>query len=109
MRPQVKERDLSPQFSVERFIGILFIDIPIGIGTFGLENLLSIGLFWDPFCLFLDICLHHQQLCTACAQRLQLQFAHHGSPFPRLHGFISLVPLMLNLVARLSFKMQAGP
>ena len=52
MRPQVKERDLSPQFSVERFIGILFIDIPIGIGTFGLEKKLSIGLFWDPFCFF---------------------------------------------------------
>ena len=52
MRPQVKERDLSPQFSVERFIGILFIDFPIGIGTFGLEKYLSIGLFWDPFCCF---------------------------------------------------------
>jgi hypothetical protein len=36
MRPQVKERDLSPQFSEERFFGILFIDLPIGIGSFGL-------------------------------------------------------------------------
>ena len=52
MRPQMKERDLSPQFSEEIFIGILFIDLPIGVGTFGLEKKLSIGLFWDPFCYF---------------------------------------------------------
>ena len=57
MRPQVKERDLSPQFSVESFIGILFIELPIGIGKFSLENFLSKGLFWDPFCCFCRRCV----------------------------------------------------
>ena len=49
MRPQVNEVALSPQFSEKRFLGILLIDLPIGIGTLALGAILFIGLFRDPF------------------------------------------------------------
>jgi hypothetical protein len=45
MRPQVNEVALSPQFSEKRFLGILLIDLPIGIGTLALGAILFIGLF----------------------------------------------------------------